>query len=63
MAKRFSRKVTKKRIFRLNINEANEIIRKEFIDSRGNRMRMILDAKIQKPNQPTIEWNREYNKD
>ena len=58
--KSFSRRVVRKIKRTLKLDEAQEIIRKEFTDSKGNKMNMSIDVKPQKPKEPTIEWNRQY---
>ena len=63
MAKKYSRKVTKKRIFKLNPRDAQDIIEKEFSDSRGNRIRFRHDFRPHPIDEPTIEWQRKYNKE
>lgn len=63
MGRKFSKRVTKKTKIQLSPKEAEEIYKKEFVDSRGNKMRFIFDFKPQSPKDPIIEWNREYNKE
>lgn len=61
MSKRsFSKRVIRKIKRTLKLDEAQEIIRKEFTDSKGNKMNMSIDVKPQNPKEPTIEWNRQY---
>ena len=63
MAKRFSRKVTKKKIFKLTPKQAENIIEKEFSDSRGNKIRFRFDNNPHKIDEPTIEWKRKYSEE
>ena len=59
MGKRFVKKAIRKIKRALD----PEVIRKEYVDTKGNIMQMILDVRPQKPNSPIIEWNRQYNKE
>lgn len=60
MAKRFSRRITRKKTYKLSPKNAEEVIRQEFTDSRGNRHIFKMDIRPHKPNKPTIEGTVEY---
>ena len=60
MARKFSKKSSKKTKIKLSPKQADEIIRQEFTDRKGNKMNILLDIKPKKPNEPIIEWNRQY---
>ena len=60
MAKRFSKKVTRKKIYRLSPENAEDIIRQEFIDHRGNKHIFKMNIRPHNPNEPTIEGTVEY---
>lgn len=64
MSKKFSKRTTTKRQYKISPKDAQEILRKEFIDSRGNKSNIIYDIKPQKWNAPTIEIENKskYNK-
>ena len=53
--KSFSRRVVRKIKRTLKLDEAQEILRKEFSDDKGNKSTIIYDVKPQKWNAPTIE--------
>ena len=55
MAKRFSRKVTKKRIFRLSPRDAETIIREEFTTPKGYKMQKRFIFKPENPNHSGIK--------
>lgn len=52
MSKKFSKKTTTKRQYKLSPKDAQEILRKEFIDNNGNRH--ILDINF-RPHSPFKE--------
>lgn len=60
MAKRYSRKIVRKKTYKLSPKEASEIIKQEIIDSRGNRHIFKMDIKPHRPSKPTIEGTVEY---
>ena len=60
MGKRFSKRVTRKTKVRLSPKEADEIIRQEFTDDRGNRFIFRMDVRPHNPMKPTIESTVEY---
>lgn len=53
--KSFSRRVVRKIKRTLRLDEAQEIIKREFSDGNGNKSTVIYDVKPQKWNSPTIE--------
>lgn len=60
MARRFTRQKTKKTKVRLSPQQADEIIRQEFTDSRGNRFIFRMTSKPHLPKEPTIKGTVEY---
>lgn len=60
MARKFSRSRTKRTRYKLTPKQADEVIRQEFIDSRGNRHIFRMDVTPHNPNKPTIEGTVEY---
>lgn len=60
MARRYSKKVTKKRIFRLSPRDAENIIYKEFTDSHGNKHIFKVRFKPQNPFEPDFKQTVEY---
>ena len=58
--KSFSKKRTKRTTIKLSPKEADEVIRQEFKDSRGNRHIFRMDINPHSPDTPTIEGNIEY---
>lgn len=58
--KSFSRRVVRKIKRTLKLDEAQEIIRQEFTDSRKNKHIFIMDVKPHNPSKPTIEGSVEY---
>lgn len=66
MKKTFRSRTTKKTKIKLTPKGAEEFIREEFTDSRGNKHIFIMDFKPHSPKKPTIEGTVEYkdkNKD
>jgi len=61
MKKVFSRKTKKKTQVKLTPREANEIIKQEFVDSRGNKFIFRMTGNPHSPKEPTIEGTVEYN--
>ena len=51
----FSKRVVRRIKRMLSPKDAEEIIRQEFEDSRGNKSRVIYDVRPHSPNKPTIE--------
>lgn len=60
MGKKFSKRVTRRTKVKLSPREADEIIRQEFIDDRGNRFIFKIDVKPHSPMTPTIEGTVKY---
>lgn len=50
MAKRYSRKIVRKKTYKLSPKESSEIIKQEIIDSRGNRHQLNFKFKPHLPN-------------
>ena len=63
MAKRFSRRITRKIKKILKENEARNIIEKEFTDSHGNKSKLILDFNPHATKEPTIQGGFNYGED
>lgn len=61
--KRYSKKVTKKKRIRLSPKNAENIIEKEFIDSKGNKIFTNINIKPHRPSIPTIQIEREYKEE
>ena len=55
---RFTRRKNRRKRVRLNPNEAQNVIEKEFIDSKGNKVRLRVDFNPHSPKEPTIDWKR-----
>ena len=55
MVKRFSKRITRKKTYKLSPKNAEEIIRQEFTDSRGNKVINILRFKPQSPFEPDFK--------
>ena len=62
MARRFSRKVTKKKIFKLTPKQAETIIQEEFVTKYGNRVQKKFIFKPQTPSEPTIDFEVKGNR-
>ena len=62
MGKKFTRKSAKRVKVKLTPKEANEIIRQEFIDSKGNKHINIIRFEPQKPFEPDFKQTVEYRK-
>lgn len=60
MAKRFSKKQTKRTKVRLTPREAENIIEKEFTDDKGNKTKLRFDFNPHPIGKPTIELDYEY---
>lgn len=60
MAKRFSKRVTRKTQRKVKPEEVNNIIEKDFIDSRGNKIKMQYDFRPHSINEPTFSIKRDY---
>lgn len=61
MARKSFRKRVINRIRRtLRMNEMNNVIEKEFTDSRGNKSKLRLDFNPHLPKDPTIELQYDY---
>lgn len=60
MARRFSRSRTKRTRYKLTPKEADEVIRKEFIDSRGNKFIHRIIFSPQSPLKPDYKQTVEY---
>jgi len=61
MARKFSKKITRKIRVRLSPREATNIIEEEFADTRGNKFRFRVTGKPHKPSKSTIEREIQYN--
>lgn len=61
--KSFSRRVVRKIKRTLRLDEAQEIMRKEFIDSHGNKHVNIIEFKPQSPLKPDFKQTVEYKDD
>ena len=61
--KKISRRTTKRTQIKLTPKEANEIIRQEFEDSKGNPINIKYDFTPHKPSEPTIKIERQYEKE
>lgn len=60
MAKRYSKTVRRTKRYTLSPKDAEEVIKSEFLDSRGNKHIFIIDVKPHLPSKPTIEGTVEY---
>ena len=60
MVRRYSKKITKKRIFRLSPRDADEIIRQEFTDRHRNKFIFRMTGNPHSPKKPTIEGTVQY---
>lgn len=56
MARRYSKKVTKKRIFRLSPKDAEIIINEEFMTKYNNKVQKRYIFKPHLPSEPTINF-------
>ena len=63
MKKVFSKRKSKKTQIKLTPKEAQEVIRQEFTDSRGNKINIRYDVTPHKPAEPTIKLERQYGKE
>ena len=63
MARKFTRTVTKKTKTKLKPSEIQDLIEKEFVDSKGNKMKFRFDFRPHPINEPTIQWQRDYGED
>lgn len=63
MGKKFNKRVTKKTKVKLTPRDAEEVFKKEFVDSRGNIMQIIFDFRPHSQKEPTVDWTRKYNKE
>jgi len=63
MAKNFSRKVIRKIKKILKPDEIQNVIEKEFSDSRGNKLKFRFDFNPHSPNKPTIQGGFKYGDD
>ena len=61
MGKKFSKTVTKRTKVRLSPRDAEDIIKQEFTDDRGNKFIFRMTGSPHKHNKPTIEGTVEYN--
>ena len=62
MARKFSKKITRKTRVRLSLREAEEIIKQEFTTKYGNRIQKRFIFKPQAPNEPTIDFEVKGNR-
>ena len=60
MGKRYSKRSTRKVKLRLSPKDANEIIKQEFTDERGNTFIFRMTGNPHKPSKPTIQGTVEY---
>ena len=60
MSKRSSKKITRKRIYKLTSKQAEDILKQEFIDNRENKFDFRFRFKPHKPNEPTIQSTIQY---
>lgn len=58
--KSFSRRVVRKIKRTLKVDELQNVIEKEFTDSRGNKMKFRFDFNPHSPKEPTIEGGFNY---
>ena len=58
--KSFSRRVVRKIKRTLKVDELQNVIEKEFTDSRGNKVRLRFDFNPHPIDEPTIKWQRQY---
>lgn len=63
MARRYSKKVTKKRIFRLSPKDAEIIINEEFMTPKGYRIQKRFIFKPEKPDNSGIKIYFNHNKE
>ena len=57
MAKRFSRRTTRKKTYKLSPKEAHEVIKNEFTTKYGNKIQKRFIFEPHEPNDPTIKFN------
>lgn len=62
MARRYSKKVTKKRIFKLTPRDAETIIKEEFTTKYGNKIQKKYIFKPHLPSEPTINFEIKGNR-
>ena len=60
MVKRYSKRIIRKKTYRLSPKEAEDILKQEYIDSRGNKYDFRFKFKPHKPSEPTIQSTVEY---
>ncbi len=60
MSKKFSKKTTTKRQYKLSPKNAQEIIRQEFTDSRKNKFIFRMTGNPHNPKTPTIQGTVQY---
>lgn len=60
MGKRFSRRTTRRTQRKIKPEEVNNIIERNFIDSRGNKSTIRFDFNPHKPSEPTIQGGFNY---
>ena len=58
--KRFSKRVTRKTQQKVKPDEIKSWIEKDFIDSRGNKIKMQYDFRPHPINEPTFSIKRDY---
>ena len=63
MGKKFSKKTTKKYRVKLLPRDIDNIIEKEFGDSRGNKTRFRIDFRPHSIEEPTIDLKYEYSEE
>ena len=62
MARRYSKKITKKRIFKLTPRDAETIIKEELITKYGNKIQKRYIFKPHLPSEPTINFEVKGNR-
>ena len=60
MAKRFNKRVTRNTKTKLRPDEVKSWIEKDFIDSRGNKIKIRFDFNPHPISEPTFKWQRDY---
>ena len=58
--KRFSRRTTRQTKRKIKPDDVNSVIQKDFIDSRGNKIRFRFDFAPHSINDPTFSIQRDY---
>lgn len=61
MARRYSKKNTRKTRIMLSPKDAAHVIEAEFTDKKGNKIYLDIDLFPHLPNRPMFEWYRDYN--